>query len=42
MHKFFLAALCALGLGKLASINQNWIHTKMGYYTNDKEIYELL
>lgn len=42
MNKLILAALLALGLGKIASIDKDWINTKLAYYSNDKEVFELL
>lgn len=42
MNKILLALFFSLGLGKLASIDKDWIHLKLGYYTNDKEVYNFL
>jgi hypothetical protein len=42
MKKFLIALFLSFGLSKIASIDKIWIHTKLGYYSNDKEVYDLL
>lgn len=42
MNKLLMALFFSLGLAKIASIDKNWITFKLGYYTNDKEVYNFL